>query len=106
MGYGMDDEDWGRQAEDHFEEQEAEQKFLYTENKRTEMCKRYNDAKNAETGTTIRCPFCNKAIVKSTYNKVFCSNGRTRKNKNCKDGYWNFVPIARRERASTFIKGN
>lgn len=104
MGYGMDDEDWGELANDHFEEQEAEQKFWDIENKRSEMIKRYNNAKNAETGTTIHCPFCNKAILKSTYNKVFCSNGKNRNTKNCKDGYWNFVPNARRIRAGT-IKG-
>ncbi len=104
MGYGMDQEDWGELAEVHFIEQEEEQRWQYFEDLRDEMKTRYNNANNAETGATIHCPYCNKAIIKSTYNKVFCSNGRTHGKKNCKDGYWNFVPAERRKR-STLYKG-
>lgn len=105
MGYGMDNEDWGGLADDHFEQQEAEQRFWDIENKRSDMRERYVLATNAETGATIRCPFCNKAFVKNTYNKMFCSNARTHKKNNCKDRYWNFVPAGRSQRSIAFNKG-
>jgi uncharacterized protein with PIN domain len=53
---------------------------------------RYHAAKSAKTGSSIRCPQCGKLITKTTYNKVFCSNGRTVKGRSsCKDAYWNAV---------------
>jgi DNA-directed RNA polymerase subunit RPC12/RpoP len=54
--------------------------------------RRYDAAKSAKTGSEIRCPQCGKRITKTTYNKVFCSNGRTVKGRSsCKDVYWNTV---------------
>lgn len=55
------------------------------------MLNRYSAAKKAETRATISCPCCGKLIIKKTYNKIFCSNGRTKKGGNCKDNFWNVV---------------
>lgn len=75
-----------------------------TEKGRQEMQFAYFDAKRAQVGATIRCPVCHKLTVKTTYHKVFCSNGRTKGRGNCKDKYWNFVPEDRRMRASMMKK--
>jgi len=72
-----------------------------------EMRKRYNAATNAATGATIPCPNCNRLFVKARYNKVFCSNQRSkgrRKSNNCKDRYWNTTDDHRRARASAFSR--
>jgi len=70
---------------------------------RAKLCKRYTVASEAKIGTTIHCPVCNKAIVKTTYHKIFCSNGKTRKGGNCKDKYWNRVDENRSFRAKMFM---
>lgn len=57
-----------------------------------EMYSLYTRAKNTRTGGRMLCPGCGKSIVKTTYNKVFCSNGRTVKGKSsCKDFFWNTI---------------
>lgn len=50
---------------------------------------RYNIAAEAEVGTEIECPCCEKVIVKRRYNTKFCSNVRTHGKGNCKDRFWN-----------------
>ena len=65
---------------------------------------RYKAAKAARVGEIIECAFCGRRIIKTTYHKAFCSNGKTRKGAggNCKDRYWNTVDEVRRERAVFF----
>lgn len=76
----LDDQGDGGAADDHAEEVAQE------------MFSAYHAAKKAKRGSTIRCPNCSKKIVKTTYNKVFCSNGRTVKGRSsCKDVYWNTI---------------
>ena len=58
---------------------------------------RYDAAKVAKRGSTISCPTCGKQHIKTSYQKVFCSNGSHGKG-NCKDRYWNFVDDNRRHR--------
>lgn len=58
---------------------------------------RYDAAKVAKRGSTISCPTCGKQHNKTSYQKVFCSNGSHGKG-NCKDRYWNFVDDNRRHR--------
>jgi len=64
--------------------------------------KRYEKVKKAKTGSSVECPVCLKKMKKTTYNKVFCSNGRTKQGGNCKERYWNSVDDKRRERAKLF----
>jgi len=62
------------------------------------MVQKYNAARTASIGSVIRCPTCYRQHQKTTYHKVFCSNGR-RRGGNCKDRYWNIVDDTRRDRA-------
>lgn len=90
------------------EEREAREHALEVGRAETRggMRARYVKATNAKTGSTIACPTCGKSMKKSTYNKVFCSNGRTRGRgrSNCKDRYWNTVDEVRSERAEAFMR--
>lgn len=87
-------------AEDDLRELEDER----IESDRDRMRNLYADARRAQVGATIRCPTCRRLHVKTTYHKVFCSNGRTKGKgkRNCKDGYWNFADRSRCERASRY----
>jgi len=58
----------------------------------TTMKRLYALAEEAKIGSTIRCPTCGRAIVKTTYHKKFSST-------KCKDRYWNLVDDKRRARA-------
>lgn len=51
----------------------------------------YITARKAKVGDTIQCPSCKRSIVKTAYNKTFCSNQKTAKRGtlSCKDRYWN-----------------
>lgn len=51
----------------------------------------YEIAKEAKVGETIRCPMCGVEHVKSTYHKVFCSNAKVNRVRNCKDRYHNMA---------------
>ena len=64
------------------------------------MKKRYAINKEAKIGSEINCACCGKSTIKTTYHKMFCSNGKTKKKGNCKDRYWNTVDEDRRYRAS------
>ena len=46
----------------------------------------YESNLNKSVGEKINCPWCKKLIVKTTYQKTFCTN--TYRN-NCKDKFWN-----------------
>ena len=61
--------------------------------------KRYNDNKQSQIKTTIRCANCGKRIIKKSYQTQFCSNKGKR---NCKDTYWNNTDDKRRQRAIQF----
>ena len=60
------------------------------------MKQRYALANEAAVGSIINCPTCNTPHVKTTYNKVFCSNKTVGKKKGCKDKYWNTVTPEKR----------
>ncbi len=68
------------------------------------MLARYKANKEAKVGTMIRCANCGARIVKTTYHKQFCTNGKTKKDRksSCKDRYWNTVDTTRRERAMLY----
>jgi len=51
----------------------------------------YKAANKAKVGDKIKCPYCKKKIIKTTYHKIFCSNRKTNGKENCKDYYWNAV---------------
>lgn len=64
----------------------------FAEDEARKMHAAYEHAKHTKTGCTMTCPGCGKRIVKTTYNKVFCSNGRTVKGRSsCKDYFWNVI---------------
>jgi hypothetical protein len=65
---------------------------------------RYNIAKNVNTGDSIKCPYCNNVHIKPTYNKIFCSNAKTRKRKNCKDMFWNKIDPYKRCRNTPYFR--
>lgn len=64
----------------------------------------YERAKKAIVGSTIRCPYCNKNHTKNTYQKVFCSNQKTRGRNNCKDNFWNTVDPNKRCRDTPYYQ--
>ena len=55
----------------------------------------YRNTERAEVGATIDCPTCDRRIVKTAYNKRFCSTS-------CKDRYHNFTDNRRRARMAIF----
>lgn len=60
---------------------------------------KYSLAKSAKVGDTVCCAGCGKKFIKTTYNKTFCSNGRTTKGKSsCKDRYHNMMTPSRLDR--------
>jgi len=63
----------------------------------------YNRAKLAKVGEIIGCPSCGKKHKKTTYNKVFCSNARTRSRRNCKDMFWNKIDPEKRCRNTPYF---
>lgn len=67
--------------------------------------KLYVKARKAKVGTVIECPWCGKQHMKSTYNKVFCSNAKTLIGGNCKDDYWNLVDPVRYQRKLDYKAG-
>lgn len=56
---------------------------------------RYRKSKDAKVGDEICCGFCNKKLIKKSYQQAFC---RTK----CKDRFWNSVCPERRERAQNY----
>lgn len=100
MGYGMD-EDWGGLADEEADYQDGQAYF----DRLSRAEKLYNKAKDAETGCTIACPWCEKLILKKTYHKIFCSNQKTNGKNNCKDHYWNNISDHRRENGQLISQG-
>lgn len=100
MGYGMD-EGW----EDLADEQAAYERGQAYYDKLHRAEKLYKIAKDAETGCTIKCPWCEKLIVKKTYHKIFCSNQKTHGKNNCKDKYWNNTQDQKRQNGQLLSKG-
>jgi len=47
---------------------------------------RYDDNHRSAVGTTIRCAYCGRRLLKKSYQTQFCSNSGQG---NCKDTYWN-----------------
>lgn len=73
----------------------AELKRQGDENEARRLLSRHTDNKRSQVGTTIRCAFCGKRIIKKSYQTQFCSNkGKS----NCKDLYWNTVKPERMNR--------
>jgi hypothetical protein len=68
-----------------------------------DMLDAYQTAKSSLVGSQVHCPTCGKLHTKTTYHKVFCSNGRTKRGGNCKDVYWNSVDEKRAERANAYL---
>lgn len=68
-----------------------------------DMLQAYTSAKSSPVGSTVYCPTCGVAHIKTTYQKVFCSNGKTKRGGNCKDVYWNSVDEKRSERANKYM---
>ena len=80
-----------------YEFDEYNQQTYYAE--LNEMQKRYADNKHSDIGTTIRCAYCAKRIIKQSQQHQFCSNKGAG---NCKDAYWNNVDDTRRERSHRY----
>lgn len=89
--------DYGDELEDDWDDDYEVSKYSKPKTglgeKQTELLKRKTIVEKAKVGDTVKCPVCNKKFVKSTYNKIFCSNGRTVKGRSsCKDVYHNTFP--------------
>jgi hypothetical protein len=52
------------------------------------LTKEYKEAKESKNGQYVSCPNCRKNFIKK-FGKVFCSNGKSGVENNCKDAYWN-----------------
>lgn len=100
MGYGMD-EDWSDLADEEMQHEDS-QAYL---DKLSRAESLYKKATQAETGCTIKCPWCEKLILKRTYHKIFCSNQKTHGKNNCKDKYWNNTQDQKRENGLLLARG-
>ena len=69
-----------------------------------EMKRLYEAAQQASVGSDIVCPVCKKKIIKTTYQKTFCSNGKNKGRGNCKDAYWNTVDPKKRCRNTPYFR--
>jgi hypothetical protein len=69
------------------------------ENKCIKALNRYKENKNSNIGTTIKCAWCGKRIIKKSYQTQFCSN---KGKNNCKDKYHNNTNETRRFRAQLY----
>lgn len=89
--------EWSDEGCDEFEEEYEEEER--TNRKAEVLRERRQRAMDAKIGAEIACAYCNKKMIKKSYNQVFCSNGRTCKGRSsCKDKYWNTVDRNRRAR--------
>lgn len=70
---------------------------VITSERQDEMKRLYDAAKAAKVGTEVICPVCKTKHIKTTYHKVFCSNGR-KTSKDCKSKYWNTIHPERLDR--------
>lgn len=70
---------------------------VITSERQQELKRLYDIAKAAKVGTDIVCPVCKTVHKKTTYHKVFCSNGK-KSSKDCKSQYWNTIHPERLDR--------
>lgn len=63
----------------------------------------YLESKAAKVGSEIQCPYCGTMHTKTTYHKVFCSNGKKDRSKNCKDHFWNRATETRRGQTAWWL---
>lgn len=70
---------------------------VITKERQTSLIELYSLAKSAKVGSVIKCPTCGTEHTKTTYHKVFCSNGKKTK-KDCKTKYHNTIHPERLER--------
>lgn len=60
-----------------------------------DMLERYNINKTRGVGDKMICPTCERPIIKTSYQHVFCSNKRSG---NCKDRFHNLMDESRQTR--------
>lgn len=70
---------------------------VITSERQEELKRLYDIAKAAKVGSDIVCPVCKTVHKKTTYHKVFCSNGK-KTSKDCKSKYWNTIHPERLDR--------
>lgn len=70
---------------------------VITSERQKDIKQLYDVAKAAKVGTMIICPTCKELHKKTTYHKVFCSNGK-KSRKDCKSKYWNTIHPERLDR--------
>lgn len=70
---------------------------VITSERQKDIKQLYDVAKAAKVGTMITCPTCKELHKKTTYHKVFCSNGK-KSRKDCKSKYWNTIHPERLDR--------
>ncbi len=70
---------------------------VITSERQKDIKQLYDVAKAAKVGTMITCPTCKQLHKKTTYHKVFCSNGK-KSRKDCKSKYWNTIHPERLDR--------
>lgn len=70
---------------------------VITSERQKDIKQLYDVAKAAKVGTEIVCPVCKEKHKKTTYHKVFCSNGK-KSRKDCKSKYWNTIHPERLDR--------
>ena len=78
-------------AEEYFREWQEDQYVSERQAALSRLRRNMEDAKRAQVGSTIRCAQCERRMVKTSYQKRFCSNARTHGKKNCKDLWHNRV---------------
>jgi len=88
MSEGEAIDDPGAVMAEELERREASERGDHFSLVRQRLVQLHDDAKSAEVGATIRCPNCEKLIVKRSYQHAFCSN---KGKKSCKTKYHNRV---------------
>jgi len=75
--------------EEYFEENDEEYFEKKEKVSKKQQIEIYQTNRNMSVGSKITCPMCKKIFEKTTYQKAFCSNQKTRKESSCKDNFWN-----------------
>ncbi|QDH49238.1 hypothetical protein PHYNN_36 [Pantoea phage Phynn] len=97
-------EDWFDGMDDPFDEDDLghmeineRRGRVVTKERQRSLAEKYATAKAAKVGSVIVCPTCGDSHTKTTYHKIFCSNGKKSK-KDCKSRYHNTIHPERLER--------
>lgn len=90
----MEEWEWDDDCES---EEESFGRVYVNPSRKEHLLKLYSVAKSAKVGSVIKCPTCGKDHKKTTYHKVFCSNGKKTK-QDCKSKYHNTIHPERLER--------